>query len=78
MKPSYIFHAEDYLKTPAYSSTQLGYERSQIYTPIYYKLNSINSTLHQNNNLPSLVSMIGHDRLIDSLSNFGYNEQKKK
>ena len=31
----------------------------------------------KNNKLPSLISMIGHDRLLDSLDNFGYKDARK-
>jgi len=72
MKHSYISHTEDYIKTPAYSTSQLPYEKSSIYTPIYYKLNSLNSSLNLKSKVPSIISMIGHDRLLDSLSNFQY------
>jgi hypothetical protein len=73
-----ISHSEEYIKTPGYFPSQLSYERSTLYSPIYDKLNPINSTLKHKPIQSSLITMIGHERLLDSMSNFNYKERNKK
>ena len=72
MKPSYISHSDEYIKTPAYSTLQGPYDKSSIYSPINFKSSILTSGLGHKKILPSVISMIGHDRLLDSLSNFAY------